>query len=99
MTCLPTAHYLTASCSVAFAGGDIARISEEEVWQSPHPAVLHFHFLNRLYLQQDLGESLHKEKGLSGQVLGMPLHRGELPTLRNDGEGVSSKQNCVKTIQ
>lgn len=41
----------------------------------------------------------HTEKGPTGQVLGMPLHRGDLPPLRNDGEGASPKQNCGETIQ
>lgn len=29
----------------------------------------------------------------------MPLHRGDLPPLRNDGEGASPKQNCGETIR
>lgn len=56
-----TTYYLTVTCSVACAGGDIAGIFEEEVWQPSDPVVLLFLFLGLLHLQQDIGEFLHTE--------------------------------------
>lgn len=56
-----TTSYLTVTCSVACAGGDVAGIFAEEVWQPSDPVALLFLFLGRLHLQQDLGEFLHRE--------------------------------------